>query len=254
MWCPFPFLMKWWVCCSKMAFAAGSGGLLNTKSLHVDLTQGHCTAAPASTPGEISVQTYCNRVYRQSQRHFNLSPRYLICREGTLEGPQPKRAHSIIEPVKDHIKGLVLMQTWQRGDREVKAWLGGDRGDKGWWWRGMRVLTWEMCCGEGWDSLHKGARLDRRREEKNKMVRRKRGFGKNSTSKNLKQSKKISEIGYNAPAFDFIQDYRTLVTQEVVHIWLTTFTFFTLQHASQIFCIHSGKVKDCMRGGWNTLS
>lgn len=67
-------------------------------------------------------------------------------------------------------------------------------------------------------SLHKGARLDRRREQKNKMVRRKRGFGKNSTSKNLKQSKKISENGYNAPAFDFIQDYRILVTQEVVYV------------------------------------
>lgn len=123
------------------------------------------------------------------------APRYLICREGTLEGTQPKRAHNIIEPVKDHIKGLVLMQTWQRGDREVKAWLGGDRGDKGRWRRGMRALTWEMCCGEGWDSLYKGARLDRRREEKNKMVKRKRGFCKNSTSRSCKQSKKISEIG-----------------------------------------------------------
>lgn len=84
-------------------------------------------------PSETIAQTHCNRVYRQSQRHCNLSPRYLICQEGTLEGPQPKRAHSIIEQAKDHIKGLVLMQTGRRGDREVKAWLVGDREDE----RGM---------------------------------------------------------------------------------------------------------------------
>lgn len=46
----------------------------------------------SSTPRESSVQTHCSRVYIQSQRHFNLSPRYLICRIQTLEGPRTEKS------------------------------------------------------------------------------------------------------------------------------------------------------------------
>lgn len=80
----------------------------------------HRTSPCPPPPWEISVQTHRNRVYRQSRRHFNLSPRYLICREGTLEGPQTKEHTALLSRAKDHIKGLILMQTWRRGDREVR--------------------------------------------------------------------------------------------------------------------------------------
>ncbi len=107
-------------------------------------------AVPQSSilsPREIWAQTLCNRVYRQSQRHFNWSPRYLICREGTLEGLQPKRAHSIIEPAKDHVNGLVLMQTWRRGWQTSKslAWRRVEEGEEGSevqdvLWKGMKRM------------------------------------------------------------------------------------------------------------------
>lgn len=74
-----------------------------------------------------------------------MSPRYLICQGGTLEGPQPKRVYNIIEPAKDHIKSLVLMRTGRMGDREVKAWLQEDSDDE----RGMKDLKYKICCGEG---------------------------------------------------------------------------------------------------------
>lgn len=55
---------------------------------------------------ESSVQTHCSRVYRQSQRHFNLSPDILFAESRPWRGLRPKRARTIIESAMDHTQGL----------------------------------------------------------------------------------------------------------------------------------------------------
>lgn len=130
-----------WITCLNGICCRTQGGFLKTKHFHVAFNL-HCpTPADTLSPKRSLVQTHCDRAYRQSQWYFNCTPQYLICWEGTLEGLQSKRAHSVIEPFKDHVKSLVLMKTRQGDDRKVKAWLGVVM---------LVVMGWWMYCSRGW--------------------------------------------------------------------------------------------------------
>lgn len=82
-----------------------------------------------------SVQIHCSRVYRQSQRHFNLSPRYLICRVWTLEGSQTKKSTHHYWASHGSHSGLVSMQTWRRRSRRLMARAGRWQTN----WEGVRL-------------------------------------------------------------------------------------------------------------------
>lgn len=92
-------------------------------------THGHSSRPHTPPPvRNVSVAPAATGVYRQTRRHFNLSPRYLICRGGTLEGPQTKEHTAFIEQGQgSHNIDADMAEEWHTGKKLA--------GEGGAWWR-----------------------------------------------------------------------------------------------------------------------